>query len=194
MQLQYTRGSIIPCSLLFSSQDTQALDLISLPEAAILRLIRVVDFALGRRGTWGAADIWANGFSSDGHPIYRQITYIQKAAWWRRSSLTDVHDPCPRRLYGEVHLRPNLTPPVHTPDMKIYVRRYCPFCRTHLTVQQYKCILFPFEAPGIALSNVRKKVLYVQDIDIVTAYGHGSGSRPVNATAPNWDRPSVCSP
>jgi hypothetical protein len=122
-QLQYTRGSIIPCSLFFSSQDTQAADLISSPQASVLRLVRITDFTLGRKGKWLSTDMDANARTTDGQPVHRNITFVQTATWWRGSTLTDERDyeHRPRRLFGEIHLLPDLAPTTNTPDIKIYV-------------------------------------------------------------------------
>jgi hypothetical protein len=122
-QLQYTRGSIIPLSMLFCSQDAQAMDLISSPDGISFRLVCIIDYVLGRKGKWTNKDMIANAMTMAGQPVYREITLVQTAVWRRVSlrSTSGANQHSPRRLFGEIHLRPDLAPPMETPDMRVYV-------------------------------------------------------------------------
>ena len=117
LQAQYTRGSIIPLSMLICSQDVQTMDLVSTPDAIAFHLVCITDYVLGRKGKWTNCDMVANASATNGDPVYREIVLIQSAVWRRAAATTTTDQHTPRQLFGELHLRSDLVPPVNTPDI-----------------------------------------------------------------------------
>lgn len=116
-QLSYTRGTIVPCSILISTSDTQALDLLATPSAIVLSLVCNM---YARSAKHEKRE--ANSKRPHREPSTFEIDkrHLQRAQWW---PAPESHLDGTRRLMGEIHVSPGLKPAMLTPEFKTYVRR-----------------------------------------------------------------------
>ena len=134
-QLSYTRGTVIPCYLTLTSDDTEALDLLSSPNSPNIRLTRRL-YHFTPQGSYEGALIsdddksTAMGMGSTFGPSVMGTQMIPPAARgdsWERCKLNAVtHEVCngvwwvppkdvaqesyTRHLEGEIHLASDLQP------------------------------------------------------------------------------------
>jgi hypothetical protein len=124
VQLQYTRGSFIPCHLLLFSSDEEALTLLSSPSAVKVQLIVVAKTPPAKTDQPRmATPKVARGLLAPDELGYIDSRPIQLAVWWpspvaSSSSREGVHT---RELFGEIHLPARIALPVSTPDLQLSV-------------------------------------------------------------------------
>ncbi|TCD64993.1 hypothetical protein EIP91_003360 [Steccherinum ochraceum] len=147
--LMYTRGTVIPCSITIDCTDTQALDLLSMPQAVDVRLLRHISKA--------PADLSAGaaGPSTYGVEFEKTTVEIKTATWWPTSDI-----PHRRVLSGEIHLPKDLKPNCRVGKFNLY----------------YTVEMFSLRAVTFSPYDTTTNALQVQPVDIATAYA--SGPRP----------------
>ncbi|KAK7016287.1 hypothetical protein R3P38DRAFT_3203434 [Favolaschia claudopus] len=134
LPLCYTRGTSIPCAIVIECEDPQALELLTAPEAIVLRMRRSVRFHTGEKAAAHFGDIPTKLVWKE------ELDHSELASWWPAadraletdSTETIAVNPFQRMLRGEIHLRPDLT----TSSAIEYFRI------------EYSVVLFPFDAPG----------------------------------------------
>lgn len=97
-QLCYTRGSVIPLSMVLETKDLQALNLLSSPKAAVMRLRRRLRIHADTRKTVDSIG-WKDA-----------IEHSQLAAWWPSTEGAPDDSSCRRQINGELHLPIDLKP------------------------------------------------------------------------------------
>lgn len=108
-QLSYTRGSVIPCSLTYLCDDSQALNLVCTPAATNVSLHRQVKYSQAP----AAAEFTVRETLAD------SVLQISRAVWWP----VDEGRSGSRRLDGEIHLPKSLKPSSTVSHFSINVRR-----------------------------------------------------------------------
>ncbi|KAJ8494403.1 hypothetical protein ONZ45_g13241 [Pleurotus djamor] len=150
--LCYTRGTAIPCCMELCSSDIQALDLLSSPNAIVVRLRRRVAY---RDPNLSLASKMEVGISTSD-----SITDSESAVWWPSVEGAAVIGDSPRRLLsGEVHLQKNLKPTTAIGN----------FCI------EYSIALFPSDAS--AFTPLGSNPLLIHPVQIATAYPPGPRPR-----------------
>ncbi|KAK7033273.1 hypothetical protein R3P38DRAFT_3504025 [Favolaschia claudopus] len=132
--LCYTRGTAIQCAIVIECEDPQGLELLTAPEAIVLRMRRSVRFHTGEKAAAHFGDIPTKLVWKE------ELDHSELASWWPAadraletdSTETIAVNPFQRMLRGEIHLRPDLT----TSSAIEYFRI------------EYSVVLFPFDAPG----------------------------------------------
>lgn len=110
LQLCYTRGTTIPCALIIECGDPQALEILSSPEAVVLRLRRNVRFHTGEKTAAHYGDVASKLVWKE------ELDHSELASWWPaadRALETNSTDAIAinafrRMLKGEIHLREDL--------------------------------------------------------------------------------------
>jgi hypothetical protein len=110
LQLCYTRGTTIPCALIIECGDPQALEILSSPEAVVLRLRRNVRFHTREKTAAHYGDVASKLVWKE------ELDHSELASWWPaadRALETDSTDAIAinafrRMLKGEIHLREDL--------------------------------------------------------------------------------------
>ncbi|KAJ7761954.1 hypothetical protein DFH07DRAFT_814637, partial [Mycena maculata] len=164
--LCYTRGAVIPCAIVVECSDPQALELLTSPEAIVLRLRRNVRFHTGEKAATHFGDVPTKLVWKE------ELEHSELASWWPaadRALETDSTDAIAinafrRMLKGEIHLKPDL---IQSSAM------------AHFRIE-YSVVLFPFDAPGY--ESLDSEPLIVEAVDIASEYP--SGPRPVTYSSP----------
>jgi len=162
----YARGSMIPVVITLTSQDEQALDVLSAPTAIRLYLLRI--------RTLGP-------FATDDTVVQRsdKVFYDQivKAVWWNSREVADMPKPedravddsgkaslpptdlelGKRTLNGEIRLNSTLKPSFVFPRFSL---------RYHLALQ-------PFDSPGFVSSSKGHEYLHQEPVVITTLNAPG---------------------
>ncbi|KAL0579583.1 hypothetical protein V5O48_002421 [Marasmius crinis-equi] len=166
--LCYTRGSVIPLSLLFTSKDTQALDLFTKREAIDIRLRRHVSF---RHEVIRAELNWRPSIVNLKHKPHEDSA---TAVWWLSSEGSrETEDGwMSRRMNGEITLPKSLKPSCEIAHFRI----------------SYTVALIPFDTPGFQLSSHSVNVndlapLLERRVEIATMFPRGP--RPVSFAPPH---------
>ncbi|RDB25885.1 hypothetical protein Hypma_006734 [Hypsizygus marmoreus] len=146
--LCYTRGSVIPCSIVIETSDEQALHLLSSPKAIVLRLRRSVKCHPDHEHFTESAIPWKD-----------EIDLSQLAAWWPSPANNSRAIPNSRRLNGELHLLPDTKP---TSAM------------AHFSIE-YTIVLFPFDV--VTFEPASSQPLCMLGVEIATSYGPGPRPR-----------------
>ncbi|KAJ3508135.1 hypothetical protein NLJ89_g5916 [Agrocybe chaxingu] len=118
--LSYTRGTVVPCYLTLTSQDSQALKALSKPKAPYLRLVRRIchmtlpgadgtSLIQDPRGSIQGALPPATGDTGKGAEMKTAVHEIAVANWWLppKDIPQQTHI---RHLEGEIHLSEDLQP------------------------------------------------------------------------------------
>ncbi|CAA7259379.1 unnamed protein product [Cyclocybe aegerita] len=125
--LCYTRGTVIPCYLMISSQDTRSLDTFADPKSQHVRLVRRVRFFEDPSKGIGQS------LSGKAPKVSEEIDEAEVAVWWVPPK--DVpQEPSNRRLEGEIHLSNDLVPSSDFLPFKVdYVVEVLPFRASGVT-------------------------------------------------------------
>lgn len=110
--MTYTRGTAIPLVLTLQGHDAQALDLLSHPEAPVVRMRRKMNAPVA------VFDDEAAGCSQPGAEGYRPIS---KAGWWHPEEFIDESDSTKRTLFGELTIPNHLTPSFKFGSFELWV-------------------------------------------------------------------------
>lgn len=120
--LSYTRGSVIPLSLVLTSKDYQALDLLSSPRVLTVILRRKVINNVNNLGE--SKTLWKGHIQTE---ISREPAQdIATAVWWQRPDdemniVQNTATPRTRELEGEILLSKSLKPTFHISHFGIEV-------------------------------------------------------------------------
>jgi hypothetical protein len=157
--LCYTRGTVIPLYLTLSSQDRQALDLLSSPHAINIRLRRRVRYYI-------SASNVASYKQTGSAERKDAIDFVENAVWWPAPG-GDRHS---RRLNGEIRLAKDLKP---TSSM------------AHFTID-YSVVVCPFQAAGFSCRfDSTEQPLSTVPVEIATMFARGP--RPKAYAPPCYD-------
>ncbi|KAJ7476019.1 hypothetical protein FB451DRAFT_1397386 [Mycena latifolia] len=160
--LCYTRGTTIPCALVVECSDPQTLELLSSPDAPVLRLRRNVRYHAGEKAAVPnkLPVVWKE-----------ELDHSEMATWWPAAdrTLNDSTDAIAirafsRMLKGEVHLKPDLITSSSIAHFRI----------------EYSIVLFPFDAPGY--DPLDSEPLIVESVEIASEYANGP--RPLKYSSP----------
>ncbi|TRM58288.1 hypothetical protein BD626DRAFT_186645 [Schizophyllum amplum] len=132
--LCYTRGSVIPCTLILEAHDASALDLLSSPTAIVARLRRRLRYK---------SDI---GRALDEDGWQESTSVYETASWWPREG-------APQHTYrrcmdGEIHLKEDLKPSTSMAHWQI----------------EYEVVLFPFDVLSFASRDASSLLVQPVDI------------------------------
>ncbi|KAG7089397.1 hypothetical protein E1B28_011085 [Marasmius oreades] len=170
--LCYTRGSVIPLSLLLSSADSQALDLFSVRPAIDVRLRRQVHCRHELVRAEINRPIGMLGFTKKTKNQSSEDSAL--AVWWLSpEGCREAGDGLvSRRMHGELSLPTSLKP-----SCEISHFRIC-----------YTVALFPFDTPGFQVSsldqtNINLEPLLEQQVNIATVLPRGP--RPISYAPPD---------
>ncbi|KAL1740289.1 hypothetical protein HDZ31DRAFT_68080 [Schizophyllum fasciatum] len=155
--LCYTRGSVIPCTIVLESHDIAALDLLSSPTAPAARLRRRLRYK---------SNIGRLLDDDDGDTGWQDSTTVYDlASWWPREGAPQhAYRRC---LDGEIHLKEDLRPTTAFAHWRV----------------EYEVVLFPFDV--LSFVGRERDPLVVQPVEIATTYG--PGPRPRVFTAPAYE-------
>ncbi|KAK7033381.1 hypothetical protein R3P38DRAFT_2922374 [Favolaschia claudopus] len=170
--LSYTRGSPIPCIFALTSQDTQALDLLSSPRAVSVHLRRRLKPTLPASKRNGIFDANAD-LSAD------LAETIVAASWWpASSSFLGGGTRHTRQLNGEIQLPPSLKTSCRMAHFAVeYTIEVLPFKATGFT---------PFPSPAHNThTNISTEPLLKQRVEIVTMFPSGC-ARPREYAPPQY--------
>ncbi|KAJ7678978.1 hypothetical protein DFH06DRAFT_502634 [Mycena polygramma] len=151
--LCYTRSTTIPCAIVIECSDPQALELLTSPEAIVLRLRRSVRFHTGEKAFSDVPSklVWKE-----------ELDHSELASWWPaadralETESTDTIAPAFRRmLKGEIHLRPDLIASTSIVHFRI----------------EYSVVLFPFDAPDY--ESLDGEPLIIEPVEIASEYAVG---------------------
>ncbi|KAJ6513063.1 hypothetical protein C8R45DRAFT_1088145 [Mycena sanguinolenta] len=155
--LCYTRGTTIPCALFIECGDPEALELLSAPEALVMRLRRNVRFHTGEKT--------AAHYGDDASKLAwkEELVHSELATWWpagNRSLETDstetiALDVTRKMLRGELYLRPDLITSTSIAHFRI----------------EYSVVLFPFDAPGY--ESLDTEPIMLESVEIASEYADG---------------------
>ncbi|KAF7327977.1 Pkinase-domain-containing protein [Mycena kentingensis (nom. inval.)] len=163
--LSYTRGSVVPCSITYSCEDVQALELICTPTTTNLCLQRHASFADGvAGGEYAGYAQEATYFTRNGP----RVLDINRAVWWPVA----VEGRLQRRFDGEVHLPKSLKPSASI---------------SHFSLK-YIMVLNPFQVTGFVADGQPKTSpapLLQQEVEIATIYA--KGPKPRCMTPPTYE-------
>lgn len=163
-QLVYTRGSPIPVSLLLTSTNTRALDLLAAPTAPDVKLV-CNSFTMAPKNRYTVTDTDARG--------------IQRAVWWPAGTSGES-----RRLMGEIHLSTALKPGAQLPSWKLAVRRPISLSVSDSShIPQYAVVIYAPQVAGFvptmaAKRSERDAPLQVTEIGVASMHARGM-PRPV---------------
>ncbi|KAJ7707460.1 hypothetical protein B0H17DRAFT_1032757 [Mycena rosella] len=146
--LSYTRGSVIPCSLKYSCDDSQALDLVCTPATTNVCLHRQVTF----RPEPAAAE-----YSARRDTTADTFLEISRAVWW---PVQDGAGSGSCRFDGEIHLPKSLKPSSTI---------------SHFSIS-YSVVMLPFKVTGFS-SQDAKSVVLKQLVQIATMFPKGPKPR-----------------
>jgi hypothetical protein len=196
--LQYTRGSGIPVHLSLSSSDPQALDLLSKPDAPVVKLLAYLEVktAADKQALLGSVKE-AKLVMRGNETLVLESRGVQSAVWWVDPAPTKEGE---KKLFGEIHIGLGTTPPFDVPDARLRVCAHSSLSRVDSLAEkmfQYRVALMPFSAAGFAapenpnaVLGESHRALATQDVDIVTAYASaGPGYKPVMVTPPSYAKP-----
>ncbi|KAJ3872795.1 hypothetical protein F5051DRAFT_444863 [Lentinula edodes] len=171
--LSYTRGTVIPLSLMLSSIDSQALDLLSSRQALTVRLRRKVSYKRAQN----LAEINAPWTSVI--PTEPTVDFVD-AVWWQRPGSLNLNETGPlpvttrlyRELEGEILLPKSLKPTFHI---------------SHFGIEYY-VVMLPFDTTGFVPSTPAQKFhngpILEQRVEIVTMFP--KGPRPISHSPPEY--------
>ncbi|KIK55159.1 hypothetical protein GYMLUDRAFT_176075 [Collybiopsis luxurians FD-317 M1] len=175
--LSYTRGTVIPLSLTLISTDSQALDLLSSPQAVVVKLRRTVTSNHAANFAEYNAP-WIMGSSTD------SVDDLHSAVWWKRpgdnvpndeTNTTSGSRLC-RELEGEIVLSKNLKPT---------------FRISHFGTE-YSIVMLPFKSTGFVPSTPAQKFnngpILTVPVEIATMFA--KGPRPIAHSPPEYQRSS----
>ncbi|KAJ7903320.1 hypothetical protein B0H14DRAFT_938368 [Mycena olivaceomarginata] len=124
--LCYARGTTIPCAIVIECGDPYALELLTSPEAVVVRLRRSVRFHTGEKTAAHYGDVPSKLVWKE------ELDHSELASWWPAAdraldtesmASTDTIAPAFRRmLKGEIHLRPDLITSTSIAHFRIEVR------------------------------------------------------------------------
>ncbi|KDR78623.1 hypothetical protein GALMADRAFT_118051, partial [Galerina marginata CBS 339.88] len=118
--LSYTRGTFIPCYLRLSSEDSDALNTLSAPNALSVRLVRRLRHFLPYGGDAVSAGAGVTSDTVLSGMFTTVISEMAEAVWWVPPK--DVpQEPYTRYLEGEIHLSRGLEPSSTCPLFQIEV-------------------------------------------------------------------------
>ncbi|KAJ6576648.1 hypothetical protein DFH09DRAFT_1361547 [Mycena vulgaris] len=164
--LCYTRGTTIPCALVVECNDPEALELLTSPDAPVLRLRRNVRFHTGEKAAAHFGDV-------PNKLVWKEeLDHSESATWWPaadRALETDSTDTVAisafrRMLKGEIHLKPDLIASSSIAHFRI----------------EYSVVLFPFDSPGY--NSLDSDPLIIEPVEIASEYA--IGPRPLNYSSP----------
>ena len=112
LQLCYTRGSVIPCSLDIQTFDSQTLDLIASPNTVVVRLRRRLKYFISAGQALSKKQSVASSVAVDD---------VESAVWWKPSE-DSPNEACECQLEGEIHLANDLAPSSDFAPFTIEVR------------------------------------------------------------------------
>jgi hypothetical protein len=119
-QLSYTRGAVVPISLLVRCSDDQVLDLLTSPTSPVVKLLCNVEFSSRMKAKQDhKPSMTAHGPLNASY--YGEFRSTQSASWWTPRASDKKLDPSSRRLMGEIHVDPRLKPGLQTPEFRIFV-------------------------------------------------------------------------
>ncbi|KAJ7170926.1 hypothetical protein C8R43DRAFT_71609 [Mycena crocata] len=145
--LSYTRGSVIPCSLTYLCEDSQALNLLCTPATTNVCLHRQVTFQQAP----AAAEYAARDTVADA------VLEISRTVWW---PVDDGRGDGTRRFDGEIHLPKSLKPSSTVSHFRI----------------AYFVTMLPFQVTGFVGESCSKPVLR-QEVQIATMFPKGPKPR-----------------
>ncbi|KDR78627.1 hypothetical protein GALMADRAFT_244088 [Galerina marginata CBS 339.88] len=173
--LSYTRGTFIPCYLKLSSEDSDALNLLSTPNAPSVRLVRRLRHLSPRGGdVVSEINIGVTGDSlsgmftfppviadGKGSTLKTVIIEVAEAVWWVPPK--DVpQEPYIRYLEGEIHLAHGLEPSCACSLFQIeYFVEMLPFISTGFK---------PAPHEGRSSDDVLDQALVAHPVNIATIY------------------------
>ncbi|KAJ7455296.1 hypothetical protein B0H11DRAFT_2067547 [Mycena galericulata] len=165
--LCYTRGTTIPCALVIECGDPQALDILTVPDAVVLRLRGKTAAHFGDVPT---KLLWKE-----------DLDHSELASWWPAADHALENDSTEaiaistfrRMLKGEIHLKPDLITSSSIIHFRIEVCKFS-IHRTDFT------LLFPFDAPGY--ESLDTEPLIIEPVEIASEYA--SGPRPLTYSSP----------
>ncbi|KAJ7158492.1 hypothetical protein C8R46DRAFT_1002107 [Mycena filopes] len=156
--LSYTRGSVIPCSLTYICDDSQALNLICTPATTNVCLHREVSFQ--------QAPVAAE-YSVPIDTVTDSLLEISRAVWWPVYDGRGVGGSC--RFDGEMHLPKSLKP---TSSM------------SHFSLKYY-VVMLPFQVTGFT-AEAPPALILKQEVQIATMLP--KGPKPRVYTPPTYER------
>jgi len=163
--LCYTRGTTIPCAIIIECGDPQALELLSSPEAVVLRLRRNVRFHTGEKAAAHFGDVPSKLVWKE------ELEHSELASWWpaadralETDSTETLVNSFRRMLKGEIHLRPDLITSTAIAHFRI----------------EYSVVLFPFDAPGY--ESLDSEPLIIEPVEIASK--HADGPLPLQYSSP----------
>lgn len=116
VQLDFTRGTVIPLSLYLRSLDPSTLTSLASPQSILIVLQQSVHYSLGDRPALGTT---RGMLDADGRGVKR--TNVAQAVWRLQS---EDEGTSSRVLEGEIHLPKHLPPSCEIKQFAVYVR--CP--------------------------------------------------------------------
>ncbi|KAH8102043.1 hypothetical protein BXZ70DRAFT_999481 [Cristinia sonorae] len=166
--LSYTRGTVIPCSLCIECSDAQALDLLSMPQAIDIRLLRHISKV--------TTEVVSKSTGKSKYAVDFEQTAqeIRSAVWW-----LSYDDSYRRVLCGEIHLPKDLKPNCRIGKFDLHVRSIPSDCSLSYTVE-----MFPMKAIAFSSHETTAAALLVQPVEIVTAYSAGPRPRTYSPSLP----------
>ncbi|KAJ7476130.1 hypothetical protein FB451DRAFT_1245905 [Mycena latifolia] len=145
--LSYTRGSVIPCSLTYSCDDLQALNLVCSPTTSNVCLHRQIKFH--------PAPAVAE-YAGARNTVADTVLEISRAVWW---PVEDGRGSNSYRFDGEIHLPKSLKPSSAI---------------SHFSVSYY-VVMLPFQVTGF--SSPDAKPILKQEVQIATMFPKGPKPR-----------------
>ncbi|KAK7033382.1 hypothetical protein R3P38DRAFT_2922387 [Favolaschia claudopus] len=149
--LSYTRGSVIPLSLIYSSNDAQALSLVCTPTTTNMCLQRQITYTQASN----VAEYSVRSISVEPPPDF--VVEVTRAVWW---PVDDGRGPGSSRFDGEIHLSKSLKPSSNISHFSIV----------------YSVVMLPFQVTGFA-AHTSPPTLLKQDIEIATIFPKGPKPR-----------------
>jgi len=139
--LSYTRGSVIPISLRLNTDDQQALDLLSSPQAIVARLRRRIKYHHNSEKTLKSL-AWRDS-----------IDHSQLAVWWPSAEQSEQRGV--RYVNGELHLRADIKPTSAMASFRV----------------QYSVVLFTFDSTRLEFGSAETLLEQPVDIVTTFAPG-----------------------
>ncbi|KAF7312490.1 hypothetical protein MIND_00262700 [Mycena indigotica] len=158
--LSYTRGSVIPLSIIFACEDSQALNLVCTSRTINLILQRYTAFSHGPAGAEFAREDIVH------LPDGPRALDINHAVWWS-VPVADSTQTC--RFDGELHLPKSLKPSSSV---------------SHFSIS-YRVVLRPFQVTGFVPDNPKAPPSLQQEVQIATIYA--KGPKPRCFTPPTYE-------
>lgn len=159
--LSYTRGSVIPCSLTYSCNDAQALNLVCTPTTANVCLHRQITYSQAPMVAEyaGAALVLEKAWTTTD-----AVLEISRAVWWPVDDGRGSGSSC--RFDGEIHLPKSLKPSSNV---------------AHFSVS-YTVVMLPFQVTGFAPADAKPHLR--QEVQIATMFS--KGPKPLVYTPPSY--------